>query len=81
MVRTEPDVKFGNPVEMPKVPRPGVISVGPRAYDVLLDGPFKGHFICIVPESNLASDGGPRSQELHLVVNWFEELKRQVPAQ
>ena len=77
MIQTQTEVTFGKPVEMPNVPMPGILSTGPRAYDVLRDG----RFICLVPESDVAADGAPRSQELRVVTNWFEELKRLVPAQ
>ena len=68
---TRPSFEFGTPVELPRAPLPGLISLDMRGYDVLLDGR-----ILSVSELD-GSDGG--GAEVRVVLNWFEELKRLVP--
>jgi hypothetical protein len=73
-IATRPTVSFGTPVELPRVPRPLLLSPDARGYDVLRDG----RFIAIVPVSDDAS-GSAVSSEFRVVMNWFEELKRLAP--
>jgi Tol biopolymer transport system component len=70
-VTTTPSIAFGTPVELPRSPLPGLLSLDVRGYDVLPDG----RFVSVSQESQ-AGAGRP---ELRVVLNWFEELKRLVP--
>ena len=71
-VATTPSVAFGRPVELPRGPLPGFISLDVRGYDVLPDG----RFLSVSQQENLT---GLVGAELRVVLNWFEELKRLVP--
>ena len=64
---------FGAPVTATGVAHPGIASSGKRGYDILPDG----RFISLLPADNALSGGAP--PEMHVVLNWFEELKRLVP--
>ena len=69
---TRPSIVFGTPVELPRAPLPGLISLDMRGYDVLLDGR-------ILSVSELDGLDGAGGAEVRVVLNWFEELKRLVP--
>ena len=71
-VTTTPSVTFGRPVEVPRGPLPGLISLDVRGYDVLPDGRF-------LSVSQQESSRVLAGAELRVVLNWFEELKRLVP--
>jgi Tol biopolymer transport system component len=71
-VTTGPSIVFGTPVEMPRAPMPGVLSLDLRGYDLLPDGR-------IVSLSSESDAGRARASEVRVVINWFEELKRRVP--
>jgi Tol biopolymer transport system component len=72
-VTTGPSVVFGKPMEMPRAFSPGLLSTEARGYDLLADG----RFVSILPaEGDLTGGGG---NEIRVVTNWFEELKRLVP--
>ena len=68
---TRPSIAFGTPVELPRAPTPGLISLDVRGYDVLPDGR-------VLSVSEI--DAGAGSAEVRVVLNWTEELKRLVPA-
>jgi hypothetical protein len=54
---------------------PGIATTGPGSYDITGDG---SAFLAVSP----ASDEQPTAvefQEIHIVINWFEELKRLAP--
>ena len=65
---------FGNPET---VPRP--FQTGPRterrAFDITPDGKFVG-----LIQAGPTESGAPIAPQLRVVLNWFEELKRLVPA-
>jgi hypothetical protein len=67
-----PSVSFGTPVPLPRVPRPTLLSVDARGYDVLRDGRF-------VSLTAGPDDDARTASEVHVMLNWFEELKRLVP--
>jgi dipeptidyl aminopeptidase/acylaminoacyl peptidase len=72
-VSTTPSLTFGAPVSLPRAPRPELLGVSPRGYDVLPDGRF-------LSLSSSPGDAGPlgaagTSGEIRVIVNWFEELK------
>lgn len=69
-ISTQPSVSFGTPVELPRAPMPGLISLDMRGYDMLPDGRLVG-------VSQLESAGS--RTELRVVLNWFEELRRVAP--
>jgi hypothetical protein len=58
------------------IPRPflSVAPPFPRNYDVTSDGRFIG-----VAIASQASSGMPAAPQIHVVLNWFEELKHRVP--
>ena len=68
-------VTFGGPMMVPAVVTGGVLSAGRRAYDVLPDGRFVGP---VDPGDALSTVGA--ANQIRVVLNWFEELKRLVPA-
>ncbi|MEQ1759783.1 MAG: protein kinase, partial [Vicinamibacterales bacterium] len=71
-VQTRPTVAFGAVTALDRVPPPGLVGTFPRGYDVLPDGGF-------VTATDDAGGTGERP-ELRVILNWFEELKRLVPA-
>jgi len=71
-VRTEPSWTVTSPVDVPR--GFGVSSpTTPRTFDILPDGRIVG----IGPVSQ--SPGGSGPAQIHVVLNWFEELKARVP--
>ena len=68
-IQTEPSFSAGNPAVLFEDPYFRFIH---RTYDISPDGE---RFLMIKEGS---SNDAPR--ELHVVLNWFEELKRLVPA-
>ena len=72
-VTTQPTFAFGNPTAVPRPFVAGLPSV-PRLFDITPNGKFLG---LVAPGEGAA--GTPARQEIQVVVNWFEELKRLVP--
>jgi Tol biopolymer transport system component len=75
-IRTEPSFSFGNPVS---VLNGGFIEEGPvstRPYDITPDG--KQLIGVITAGQN--KTGSPAQPQIHVVLNWFEELKQRVAA-
>ena len=73
-ISTRPAVAFGTPEDLQRGPLPGLLSGDVRGYDILPDG----RFVSLAP----ASDDGASStlsNEIRVVLNWFEELNRLVP--
>jgi serine/threonine-protein kinase len=73
------DARAGFAVGNPEPALPGglplIATTGPRSYDITRDG---SAFLAVTP----LSDDQPtavEAREIHIVVNWFEELKRLVP--
>jgi hypothetical protein len=73
-VQTQPGVTFGPPVAVAGGLQPGFTGAEWRGYDVLPDG----RFITLLPTDDASNGGAP--SEMRIVLNWFEELKRLVPA-
>jgi hypothetical protein len=72
-IRTQPTFSVGKPVALP-IDAPLVNALA-RNYDITPDGK---QFVVITP--NGASAASPSStQQINVVLNWFEELKRRVP--
>jgi eukaryotic-like serine/threonine-protein kinase len=73
-VRTQPTFEFSNPISIPR--NFGIADpINPRPYDVTPDGRFVG-----IGTALQAGTGSTRSTQIHVVLNWFEELKVRVPA-
>jgi Tol biopolymer transport system component len=73
-VTGKPGLSFGSPV---RAPRSGFTTASPafvRPYDILPDGK---HFIGVVPAGQTQTGGGPA--EIHVVLNWFEDVKQRAP--
>ena len=70
---TTPAVAFGSPAQFPFTLTAGMLSGGRRAFDILPDGRIVGLSGGEVAQ-NIAT-----TNELRLIVNWFEELRRLVP--
>ena len=65
---------FGSPVQLPVRVTGNQLSIDLRAFDVLPDGRFVGLF------APSGGDGvGSLTNQIRLVQNWTEELKRLVP--
>jgi hypothetical protein len=58
------------------VPRPSLISTEVRGYDLLPDG----RILSVVPAFFQDPAGVVVRPEIRVVLNWFEELRRLVPA-
>ena len=72
-VTTEPAFAFGNAVTVPRPFNPGAPNMR-SMYDV---APL-GKFIGVIPPGQ--TQAAPRTaQEIHVVLNWFEELRARVP--
>ena len=70
-IRTVPTFAVTSTVSLPR--RFGLAPPGvPRPYDILPDGR-------IVGVDAAAQVGEPGAQQLHVVLNWFEEVRRRVP--
>jgi len=72
-VQTQPQVTFKSPVNLPDVSRSSMLAAELRGYDTLPGGKFLG--MTRLGEA----DSVAVEPELHVVVNWGEELKRLVP--
>jgi serine/threonine-protein kinase len=74
-ITTSPTIAFGSPFEPSRSPRPDLGEREMRGYDFLADGRF-------ISLSRVFGEGTstPLSGEVRVVINWFEELKRRVPA-
>jgi serine/threonine-protein kinase len=75
-VDTTAGFSFGN--AQPALPGglPGIVTTGSGSYDITRDG---AAFLAVAPSSG-AQAAAVDAQEIDIVVNWFEELKRLVPA-
>lgn len=70
----KPEVSFGTPVRAPKAGFATLSGVGIRTFDVLPDGK---HFIGVVPVGEVGKET-QSSQQILVVLNWFEDLKRRM---
>jgi hypothetical protein len=72
-VTTTPTFAFGSPMPVKQV----LQNVGPaipRQYDVMPDGRLLGRM-----PVDQSTTGTPITPQIHVVLNWFEELKQRVP--
>jgi hypothetical protein len=72
-VTTSPMIAFGTPVAVPRT-FPGANTVTPRTFDITRDGQTLG-VLTAGQSPSQATD------QIQVVLNWFEELKRLVPTQ
>ena len=73
-VTTSPTVSFTNPVDRPRGFGEST-PVRPRAFDIMPDGRVLG--VGLPGERSVT---GIASNQIRVVLNWFDELKRRVPA-
>ena len=79
-VTTAPRFTFTNKVSVPRGFGPA-LPQNPRTFDILEDGRFVVVGTQGQSESGSGvSDGSDPRRQIHVVLNWFEELKRIVPA-
>jgi hypothetical protein len=67
---------IGTPGPAIAVGLPTVVSLGSRSFDIMPDGTA---FLAISPVTG-SKPGSTEAREIQIVLNWFEELKRLVPA-
>jgi hypothetical protein len=72
-VTTQPIFTFGNPEVAPRPFLTGPPSMR-RAFDITRGGKFVG----LIVEGQMES-GRPITQQIQVVLNWFEELRARVP--
>jgi serine/threonine-protein kinase len=73
-VTTTPTVAFGNPAALPRPFQTGPPQVR-RPFDMMPNGKFVG----LATPGQLSAAGSLGQLEIHVVLNWFEELKQRVP--
>jgi len=75
-VRTQPILTFGKPLTLPKPATRDRLNSDLRDYDVMPDG----RFLSSVPATDEGSLGpDAAAPQIHVVLNWFEELRQRVP--
>jgi Tol biopolymer transport system component len=76
-VATQPGFAFGNSAPLPRPPiwLDNNADLG-RQWDVMHDGQ---HFIARIPAGSAGQAGQTQTQQIEVVLNWFEELKQRVP--
>ena len=75
-VRTDPVGVSGAAVELSDlIPKPRLTFPEVRGYDVTPDGKFIG----LIPVASPDAPGPVSRQEIGVILNWFDELKRLVP--
>ncbi|MGH9315367.1 MAG: hypothetical protein ACRD1S_19460 [Vicinamibacterales bacterium] len=74
-VRTQPTFAYGRSVALPIEVLFGN-STAARNYDIMPDG---RQFVVITPASTPADSNRSPTEQINVVLNWFEELKRLVP--
>jgi hypothetical protein len=72
-VATQPTFTIGNPAQVPRG-FPGAGPNQPRTLDITPDGKIVG-----VVEAGQTESGAATTPQIHMVLNWFEELKQRVP--
>ena len=74
-VNTTPSFSIGNPEPAIATGLSAVVSIGSRSYDITPDDTA---FLTVSPLSG-TQPGSVETQEIRIVLNWFEELNRLVP--
>ena len=73
-VTTQPSFTFGEAIAVAR-PFANNVPAAERPFDISRDGQ---HFLGLIDASRTQS-GAPATQQIHVVLNWFEELKARVP--
>ena len=73
-VQTEPSFSVGEPSVVP-IDRMIQGGTETRQYDVMPDG----RFVILTPAPELVASEPRPTQQIHVVLNWFDELKQRVP--
>jgi eukaryotic-like serine/threonine-protein kinase len=76
-VITHPTFTFGRAVSLPRPPTRDRIGSDIRDYDVMPDG----RFLSSVPGGDETVSGSDAAPQMHVILNWLEELKQRVPVQ
>jgi len=74
-IETQPSFSFGEPTALP-IERVIQYAPSPRQYDIMPDGK---RFLVMLPAPQAGTDSRPTTQQINIVLNWFEELKQRVP--
>lgn len=72
-VTTSPALAFGNPASMPGRNLKAIGPTASRTFDVMPDGRFIG-----MTTAATSQPSHPDAQTIHVVLNWFDELKARV---
>ena len=73
-ITTRPGFAFSAPVPIPRGAATGPGPRGQRNYDVMPDG----RMLAVIPAGETQS-AGSTTQQIQVVLNWFEELRARVP--
>jgi hypothetical protein len=71
-VQNQSILSFGKPVNLPRPATRDRVSSDFRDYDIMPDGKF----LSSVPA---AEENASSGEQIHVVLNWFEELRQRVP--
>jgi Tol biopolymer transport system component len=74
-ITTRPSVRFGTPLQNARAPFPALLSLEARGYDVMPGGRF------VSVALGIGDGNSTQGNEIRIALNWFEELKRLVPAE
>jgi serine/threonine-protein kinase len=74
-ITTQPSFTVGEAMSVPR-PFQGASTNFERPYDISRDGQ---HFLGLI-EASQTQSGAPATQQIQVVLNWFEELKARVPS-
>jgi dipeptidyl aminopeptidase/acylaminoacyl peptidase len=73
-IQMQPSFSFGDPIPLP-IERMIQTRATPRQYDITPDGK---RFLVLLPAPQSGTESRA-TQQIHVVLNWFEELKQRVP--
>jgi len=76
-IATQPSFAFGTPVPVPGGFTSNTTPEMPRNHDVTPDGKL----LVVVPSGQRPSASPTTTQEIRVVLNWFEEVKQRVPVE
>ena len=75
-MKTTPNFTFTTPVDLPR--RFGSAApTEPRTFDIMRDGQMIGVVPSVQNPAGLQAE--TQVEQIHVVLNWFEELKSRVP--
>src|SRR5207237_7385566 len=73
-IQTQPSFSFSDPVPLP-IERIIQGTATPRQYDIMPDGK---RFLVLLPAPQAGTESR-QTQQINIVLDWFEELKQRVP--